>query len=79
MKLLQSGLIVAQFLFILLCILPQPAMAYVGPGSGLTALGSLLAVVAAIFLSVMGFIWYPIKRMLRKKRPTDGGPSESGE
>ena len=44
-----------------------PASAYVGPGAGLTAIGSALALIAALFLALVGFVWYPIKRLLRRK------------
>lgn len=39
-----------------------PALAYVGPGTGLSVIGSILALVGALFLALLGFIWYPIKR-----------------
>lgn len=41
------------------------ADAYVGPGAGLSAIGSLVSVVAAVLLAIAGFIWYPVKRLLR--------------
>ena len=44
-----------------------PAYAYMGPGAGLTALGSLLALLGIIVLAVLGFLWYPIKRLLAKR------------
>lgn len=47
---------------------PDLALAYVGPGAGLTALGTVIAVVAAIFLALVGFVWYPVKRMLRGRK-----------
>lgn len=43
------------------------AEAYVGPGAGLTAIGSVLALFAAIGLAIVGFVWYPLKRMLKRK------------
>jgi hypothetical protein len=43
-----------------------PAHAYVGPGAGLSAIGTLLALLAACFLAFIGFVWYPIKRLLRR-------------
>ena len=43
-------------------------LAYVGPGGGLAAIGALLAVVAGLFAAVFGFLWYPIKRMLKGKK-----------
>jgi len=47
-----------------------PVAAYVGPGAGLSALGSLLALLAAVIVAIAGFLWYPIKRLLSKRRAT---------
>ncbi len=47
---------------------PDAALAYIGPGSGLSAIGSVFAVIAAVFFALVGFIWYPIKRVLRLAR-----------
>ena len=44
------------------------AIAYVGPGAGLSAIGSVLALLGAALLLIVGFVWYPVKRMLRKKK-----------
>ena len=44
------------------------ALAYVGPGGGLSIIGSLLAFIAAILVAIFGFIWFPIRRRLRKKK-----------
>lgn len=49
---------------------PAIANAYIGPGAGLSALGSLLALLGAALLTIVGFVWYPVKRMLRKWRAT---------
>jgi len=48
-----------------------PVAAYVGPGAGLSALGSLFALLAAVVVAIFGFIWYPIKRLLGKRRATE--------
>lgn len=47
---------------------PDAAQAYGGPGSIVSGIGALFAVVAAIFASIFGFIWFPIKRLIRKIR-----------
>jgi uncharacterized membrane protein YdjX (TVP38/TMEM64 family) len=47
---------------------PVTAFAYVGPGAGLSIVGSLLALLAAIVIGVFGFIWYPVRRVLRKRK-----------
>ena len=51
-----------------LSLIPDPAAAYIGPGAGLTAIGTVLALVGAIILAIFGFVWYPIKRYMRKRR-----------
>jgi len=42
----------------------QPAMAYVGPGLGLGAIGAILGVVLSVLLAVFAIVWYPVKRLL---------------
>jgi membrane protein implicated in regulation of membrane protease activity len=44
---------------------PGTAFAYVGPGAGITVIGAALAFLASIVLAVVGFVWYPIKRLMR--------------
>ena len=57
---------------------PEPAAAYVGPGAGLTIIGAALAFVGGVVLAVLGFFWYPIKRLLglRKKDTPAAEPTE---
>lgn len=58
----------------MLVLAPTLAFAYVGPGLGLGAIGSAFSLIGAIFLGIVGFIWYPIKRMLkvfRRPKPAE--------
>lgn len=48
--------------------LPVTAAAYVGPGAGLSIIGSLLAFFAAIIIGIFGFLWFPIRRLLRRRK-----------
>jgi len=48
----------------LLFINPHVALAYIGPGAGLSAIGTVIALTAAILLAIIGFFWYPIKRFI---------------
>jgi hypothetical protein len=50
-------------------------LAYIGPGPGLGLIGSLLAVLAAILLGIVGLILYPLRliRRWRRQRSTTGG------
>lgn len=50
----------------MLTIAPQIAYAYIGPGAGITAIGTVIALIGAVFLAIVGFIWYPFKRLKAK-------------
>jgi hypothetical protein len=52
----------------LLILLKGTIPAYIGPGTGLSAIGAVLAVVAGIAVAIFGFFWYPIKRLLGKDK-----------
>jgi hypothetical protein len=58
-------------------LFPQPAAAYVGPGVGLSAIGVFLAVIATIVVAVFGFLWYPIKRLLRLFKKQNDEPKDA--
>ena len=51
------------------------ASAYVGPGLGLGVLGVIAAFVMSIFLALVSIVWYPLKRMFKKK----GAEKREGE
>lgn len=50
--------------------LVAPVQAYVGPGVGVGVIGAVFGVIFAVFLAIIGLLWYPIKRMLKKKQDT---------
>lgn len=52
----------------LLMASPGIALAYIGPGAGITAIGTAIALIGAILLAIVGFVWYPIKRLRAKLR-----------
>lgn len=66
---------VPQILVLALC--PFPAQAYVGPGAGLGAIAVTIAVLLGLVLLVVGFVWYPLKRMLRRRKAERDGPAAS--
>ncbi len=49
---------------------PSMALAYIGPGLGMSAIGSFFALVGAVFLGILGFLWYPVKRLIKMFRKT---------
>jgi predicted membrane channel-forming protein YqfA (hemolysin III family) len=59
-----------QLLLVIFTLLPTPAFAYIGPGAGLGAIATLIAIVLGGILLIVGFVWYPLKRILNKRRQT---------
>jgi uncharacterized membrane protein len=57
-----------------LVLFPFAAQAYIGPGAGLSALGTLAAVVAALLVALFGLVLFPIRMLivsLRRGRSAD--------
>lgn len=47
---------------------PDLALAYVGPGAGLSLLGALWALLAAVATALAFILLWPVRRMLRRRR-----------
>ena len=59
----------------------KPVYAYIGPGLGVGTITVVLGFFISILLALLGFIWYPIKRIIEKfkhgkHRPEKKDPSE---
>ncbi len=53
---------------VLLLTLTSPVYAYLGPGGVVSGLGSFLALVAAVLVAIVGFLWFPMKRLIKRRR-----------
>jgi hypothetical protein len=60
------------FLIIAL-LLSSPLSAYIGPGAGISVLGSLLGIIVTIVVAIGAIIMWPLRKLLKKRR---AGPSE---
>jgi hypothetical protein len=79
MKRKHTGILMAGIAALLLAF-PEPAMAYIGPGGGMSAIGVFLALAAGIIAALLGFVWYPVKRLIRKvKQSQRPAPDETSE
>lgn len=45
---------------------PPFALAYIGPGLGSGAVVAVLGTLAGLLMLVVGVVWYPIKRLIRR-------------
>lgn len=51
---------------LLLLLLTSNTYAYVGPGLGLGIIGTILGILLAMLLAIVGVVWYPLKRIFKK-------------
>jgi membrane protein implicated in regulation of membrane protease activity len=51
-----------------------PALAYVGPGAGLSLVGAFWGLLVAVFAAFAFVIAWPLRRLLRRRR---GAPAET--
>ena len=47
---------------------PDIAFAYIGPGAGISLIGSFLGILVAVFIAVFALIAWPIRRMLKARK-----------
>ena len=58
---------------------PNIALCYIGPGAGLTVIGTVVAFIGAIILAFIGFFWYPLKKLIKKFKQSKKDHSENPE
>jgi len=54
-----------------------PALAYVGPGAGLSLLGALWGVVVAILAALAFVVIWPVRQMIRRRHALPPAQSDS--
>jgi uncharacterized integral membrane protein len=54
--------------------LPTSAQAYIGPGMGAGALAAVVGVLGSIVLGIFAVIYYPIKRMMKRRKSPPQDP-----
>ena len=58
-------------LILLTCILlamVSPALAYIGPGAGISVLGSLLSILATIVVAIGAIIFWPLRKFMKRRK-----------
>lgn len=55
---------------VLLLLQLTTAHAYIGPGLAVGTVAIVLGVLSSIFLAFVGILWYPIKRLINRRRTT---------
>ena len=52
------------------------ALAYIGPGAGISVLGSLLGILATIVVAIGAIVMWPLRKVLKKRRQASAGEQE---
>ena len=69
-----------KLLFLLLILsFSSSAAAYIGPGAGISVLGSLLAVLGTIVLAIGAILFWPIRKLLKRRKGKQAGDAQAGE
>lgn len=53
---------------LLLSLAADPLHAYVGPGAGISVLGSLLGILATILVAMGAIIFWPVRKLLKRRK-----------
>ena len=53
---------------IIFCLITTSSFAYLGPGVGGGVIVATIGIIVAIFAAFFGLIWFPIKRLLKKRK-----------
>tara|TARA_B100001057_G_C22794944_1_gene929208 strand:+ start:1482 stop:1697 length:216 start_codon:yes stop_codon:yes gene_type:complete len=56
------------FTFSLFFFIANPSYAYLGPGFGGGMIAATVGIIVAIFAAIFGLIWFPLKRLFKKKK-----------
>ena len=57
----------------------EPAVAYVGPGAGLSLVGAFLGLLVAVLAAVGFVVLWPIRRMLRRRAASSAQKAEPSQ
>jgi hypothetical protein len=53
---------------LLMAVLVSPALAYIGPGAGISVLGSLLSILATIVVAIGAIIFWPVRKYMKRRK-----------
>lgn len=53
---------------VILCLISSESFAYLGPGIGGGVVAATIGIIVAIFAALFGLIWFPVKRILKKRK-----------
>ena len=67
------------FIILFIMAVPITVEAYIGPGMGAGTFAAVFGVLISFFLAIIAIVYYPIKRMLKKKKEDEERESEDSK
>jgi len=52
----------------LFLVTASPALAYIGPGAGISVLGSLLSILATIVVAIGAILFWPLRKFMKRRK-----------
>lgn len=65
------------FIIFAFTVLAAPLQAYVGPGAGISVLGSLLGILATIVVAIAAVIFWPVRKMMKRRKAKAAAAQET--
>ena len=66
-------------LALMVVVASGPALAYIGPGAGVTVIGAVLGILATVAVVIFSLLWYPVRRLRAKRKREIADAGTDGE
>ena len=53
---------------LIFCLISTTSFAYLGPGVGIGVISATIGIIIAVFAALFGLIWFPIERLLKRRK-----------
>ncbi len=53
---------------IIFFLITTSSFAYIGPGVGGGVIAATIGIIVAIFAALLGLIWFPVKRLIKRRK-----------
>lgn len=64
----EPGFMLRLCIALTLSVVAPSAFAYIGPGAGISVLGSLLGILATIVLAIGAILMWPLRKMMKRRK-----------